>query len=155
MEVALATARTHEILNKHDLSGVCESESYLRQIRKWSGNPSSLKKRMTCNIVSVPDVRIVDAAYSINIEVESTIKSFAAYQRYLDICEEDVIVFWIIKDRSALNRLIEILEKTGHGRAKRQHIFELKRLEKALVSVINDYVPQAETQGSLKTNAAV
>jgi len=118
MEVAHALARLMKHHRNKNLPGEFESETYLRTVRLWTGAPRSPAQYAKCHIVSVPDVRVADNSWTVNVEVESSIKSTKEYRRYVELAEEGVVVLWVVQDSTAGKRLTSALEQAGWGKVR-------------------------------------
>ena len=118
LEASVIIATASQCMRECKLPGKLESETYLRQVRKWCGNPRNAEQHAATYLVSVPDARISAGAWSLSIECESTVKGVESYRRYVEHAEPGADVLWIVRHDRAADHLLALLDYAGNGAAK-------------------------------------
>lgn len=97
------------------------SETYLRTCLGWYSNLPKVcaARQATGWVVSVPDFRLVSPdGRAINVEIELSRKSIAAYQRVIDQAEAHSWILFAVPTTTQAQALANIFRYTGMGRTR-------------------------------------
>ena len=135
IEVSIAMCEIWRMM-REGLQCRMESETYLRQVRKWLGNPKTPEQHASTHLVSVPDIRLYGDGWSLNIEIESSLKGRQTYERYANLAEENVYVLWVVRTKGAGQRLRALLNSVGMGRTSGNMICVCDLLKQSIQACI-------------------